>query len=352
MMHLAVREDDLVRAESLATRAGKDFADTTMFAVARGDSALLNRVRAEARGAVPLGWVAAAVWQTGSWLWDPAAAEPMARIAAARPENPRRGNMLLAENQVAQGRWLAADSAYLAAAQGWTNPDARVSRAIAAALPFLAVPRAELEQMRTELAGWDPARSGGDAAGITAPWRPQLRLYALGLLSARLGDADGALRSAAQLEASVTAPDNAAVTRSLGAAVRADVALSAHRPADALKALDVVRGEVPLDLLNATPFGEDYARYLRAEALLATGRTDEARRWFENGFFGTPDELWFLPSASLRLGEIYERNGERQKAIDSYARFVRLWKRCDARLRPAVDDARARLARLTAEPGA
>ena len=52
----------------------------------------------------------------------------------------------------------------------------------------------------------------------------------------------------------------------------------------------------------------------------------------------------------LRLGDIYERTGERQKAIDAYARFVRLWSACDAPLRPAVDDARARLARLTAEP--
>jgi hypothetical protein len=33
-----------------------------------------------------------------------------------------------------------------------------------------------------------------------------------------------------------------------------------------------------------------------------------------------------------------------------YARFVRLWMGCDMRLRPAMEDARARLARLTGEP--
>ena len=31
MMHLAVREDDIVKAESLVARVGKDYADSAMF---------------------------------------------------------------------------------------------------------------------------------------------------------------------------------------------------------------------------------------------------------------------------------------------------------------------------------
>ena len=46
MMHLAVREDDLPRAESLVARVGKDFADSAMFAVAHGDSATVARLLA------------------------------------------------------------------------------------------------------------------------------------------------------------------------------------------------------------------------------------------------------------------------------------------------------------------
>ena len=83
---------------------------------------------------------------------------------------------------------------------------------------------------------------------------------------------------------------------------------------------------------------------------MALGNDAEAVRWLENGFDGTPDDMAFRAQVALRLGDIYERMGERQKAIDSYARFTRLWKHCDARLQPGVQDARARLARLTGEP--
>ncbi len=88
---------------------------------------------------------------------------------------------------------------------------------------------------------------------------------------------------------------------------------------------------------SARPFSEDYARFLHGEALLALGNDDEALRWLEHGFDATPDEAAFRAPVSLRLGDIYERKGERQKAIDEYARFVRLWAACDARLRPAVE---------------
>jgi tetratricopeptide (TPR) repeat protein len=138
--------------------------------------------------------------------------------------------------------------------------------------------------------------------------------------------------------------------RALAAVVRADVAFALRRPADAVRALEGVRGAVPLDLSGLSPFGEDYARFLRGEALLALGRDDEARGWLQNGFDATPDAMAFRAQVSLRLGDLYERKGERQKAIDETARFLRLWARCDARLRPALEDARVRLARLMGEP--
>lgn len=60
--------------------------------------------------------------------------------------------------------------------------------------------------------------------------------------------------------------------------------------------------------------------------------------------------MTFRVPVLFRLGDLYEHEGERQKAIEAYARVVRLWSACDAPLRTAVEDARARLARLTAEP--
>jgi tetratricopeptide (TPR) repeat protein len=349
MMHLAVREDDMARAESLVARVGKDYADSTMFAVAEGDSATVAHLLAEARGQASWSRVLDVTWQVGQWLQRPAAAEPFARVAAARPERPARGNMALATNLIAQGRWTAADSALTAAKRAAPDPWPRVVRGLVASLPFLAVPREQLETIRADVAGWDPAREPA-RPGPANELLPQVQLYVLGLLDSRLSRPDEALKAAALLEASKVADENRPVVRSLAAAVRADVALGGHRPADALKALQAVRGEVPLDLSSETPFSEDYARFLRAEALLGLGNDDEARRWLEHGFGGTPDEMAFLAQASLRLGDIYDRQGERQKAIDSYSRFLRLWGACDARLRPAVEDAKARLARLAGEP--
>ena len=348
MMHLAVREDDIPKAESLVARVGKDYADSVMFAVAHGDTATVARLRAAAESTTAFGQVVNVVWQVGEWLQQPAVAEPFARAAAARPDRAARGNNVLAENLIAQGRWTAADSALAVAERAATGPRARVVRGLWVTLPFLAVPRAQLEAIRADVAAWDPAKE--PSPPNPGEMLPQVQHYVLGLLASRLGDGAAALREAAQLETTQVAEGNQAVMRSLAAAVRADVALGARRPADALKALEAVRGEVPLDLTGVSPFSEDYARFLRGEALLGTGNDDEALRWLQHGFDGTPNEMAFRAQVSLRLGDIYERKGERQKAIDSYSKFVRLWSACDPRLTPAVEDARARLARLTAEP--
>jgi tetratricopeptide (TPR) repeat protein len=51
----------------------------------------------------------------------------------------------------------------------------------------------------------------------------------------------------------------------------------------------------------------------------------------------------------MRLGELYEERGEREKAVDYYDRFVELWQDADEELQPQVRDVRERLARLVGE---
>jgi hypothetical protein len=349
MMYLAVREDDIARAESLVARVGKDYADSTMFAVAEHDTALVARLLAEAKGDLSAGNVIGAADQVSAWLGRPDAAEPFLRAITARSDRVARANTLLADDLVAQGRWIAADSALVVAERVATDPRPRLARGLRAALPFLAVPRAQLEAIRADVAAWDPATQPAPP-GAMSELAPQLQRYVIGLLTSRLGDGAGALREAAQLESAPVSDGNRAAVRSLAATLRADVALAANRPADALKALEAVRGEVPLDLIRVEAFAEDYARFLRSEALVGAGNDEEARRWLENGFAGTADQMTFLAQTSLQLGALYERAGEQQKAIDSYSRYLRLWGACDARLRPSVESARDRLAKLTGEP--
>jgi tetratricopeptide (TPR) repeat protein len=61
-------------------------------------------------------------------------------------------------------------------------------------------------------------------------------------------------------------------------------------------------------------------------------------------------EATVLGPTLRRMGELYEARGERDKAKDYYGRFVALWRDADSDLQPAVQDVKARLAQLAAEP--
>jgi tetratricopeptide (TPR) repeat protein len=57
-----------------------------------------------------------------------------------------------------------------------------------------------------------------------------------------------------------------------------------------------------------------------------------------------------LAHAYMRLGELYEQRGKREKAIEYYSRFVELWENADAELRPWIERATEAMARLAGEP--
>ncbi len=58
-----------------------------------------------------------------------------------------------------------------------------------------------------------------------------------------------------------------------------------------------------------------------------------------------------LPGAYVRLGELQEARGRRERAIEYYNRFVNLWSNADPELRPQVEDVEQRISRLAAESG-
>lgn len=85
----------------------------------------------------------------------------------------------------------------------------------------------------------------------------------------------------------------------------------------------------------------------------ALNHADSAIVWYERlvatpQFFGGEPDLWLqalnLPHAFERLGQLYEKQGNREKAALYYERFIRLWGNADGALQPRVDAARGRLA--------
>jgi tetratricopeptide (TPR) repeat protein len=60
------------------------------------------------------------------------------------------------------------------------------------------------------------------------------------------------------------------------------------------------------------------------------------------------DATW-LARTLRRLGELREANGDRDKALEYYGRFVELWQDADPGLQPVVQDVKQRMARLAGE---
>ena len=60
----------------------------------------------------------------------------------------------------------------------------------------------------------------------------------------------------------------------------------------------------------------------------------------------TNSGLLFIGPSYLGVADAYEQLGETEKAIEFYARFVRMWKNCDPELVPIRDEAEAALERL------
>jgi tetratricopeptide (TPR) repeat protein len=362
MFDLAVREDDWGRADTLIRRKfprGLPYDVRVAFAAHRRDTAELVALRAEGREtAGQKGRRKDRALEAGSLLAgcleDLNAAEEFTGFSTA-PSLPvgtrAAAHLLLAQIAAAGGRWTDAKRQLAAVSQLGLADSAVVGRALLATLPFLRVPRDDLRRIRDEVERWTPGREASKPlAESIRPLAPHLRLYLLALLSARLGDSAEALRLASALETLPAGQGSAAVVRSLARTIRADVATGAGRTNEGLTLLESVRGEIPFELLALPYFSEEHARYLRSRLLMQAGRDEDALRLAENGFAGTPGELYYRAPAHLLQAEIQQRLGNRASAAEHYARFIALWRSCDPALAPTVESARAQLAQVTAEP--
>ncbi len=360
MWDLAVREEDYQGADSMMRRmTAPPLSMRTLLTFVRADSAARARIVEEARASDSRQSQIAGRY-VATFTEDFATAKTLAQLdLAPRRRPPIRANaqLLLAWLELARGRWAPAKAAFAQAERMEGVPLVLVQRAIAATLPFLAVPRSDLDSLRSEVERWKyvPEVSEPDA-GLASRLQPFLRLYLLGLLSSRLGDHAAALRMATEIERA-DGPDEAhAVIRALALTIRADVALLGRNAEEASRLLESVQGEVPLELVsvplyaNVREFTQEHARHLRALVLRAQQKHREALQWIDTSFQGAPSEIVYLAPMHLERAEIYERLGEREKAVEHYRRFITLWRDCDPALRPVLERAKSGLARMVAEP--
>ncbi|HEY2898022.1 MAG TPA: tetratricopeptide repeat protein, partial [Gemmatimonadaceae bacterium] len=98
----------------------------------------------------------------------------------------------------------------------------------------------------------------------------------------------------------------------------------------------------------------NYNVFQMAYAFAKLGQVDSARTYYERylgnaGPYRILGDVFYLAATYQRLGEIYEAQGDRKKAIENYLKLTDLWKNADPELQPIVQDAHARIARLSAE---
>ena len=354
MWDLAVREDDYQAATSMVQRM-KEKAPLSMrvlLTFASGDTAkraaIVEQARVSDSRQSQIGGRYVA-----TFLEEFAAAESLFRLdLAERRRAPIRVNaqIFLAWLEVARGRWGAARTAF---SDAETMPEGQSTlnqRAIAASLPFLNTPRADLEAIRAELATSNPDASTTDpGASLSVRLQPHLRLYLLGLLSSRLGDFLSAATFVSEMERTSVPAEARDVVRGMAATVRADVATQGGAPAGTL---DITPGSIPLELVsvplfaNVREFTLEHARFVRVIQLAANGDFTSALQAMETGFQGSPGEFVFLAPLHEQRARIQEQLGDRQKAIEHYRRFIQLWGDADRAVQPRVEAARAAIARL------
>jgi tetratricopeptide (TPR) repeat protein len=272
--------------------------------------------------------------------------------ALAEPRRPRDvqgyGHRLLAQTAVARGQWRTAQRE-IAAAAPFDSTAALELRSLLVVLPILPVSRAALEDVRAARERWQP---GGYQSADDIHWKthlglhPALRLYELGLVSARLGDTLAVLAYVRRLEPAPNdslGGDTRRVARETFAhSLRARVADARGRTQEALTELE--RADWPR--IAPSFMSEALDRDYRADLLQRLGRLDDARGWYRSIAQRATYELPYLAPSRLQLARLAESERAPDLAARHYRAFLRTWHSPDPDLAPQVHTAQQRLSAL------
>jgi|GEM_PF-722951 len=172
--------------------------------------------------------------------------------------------------------------------------------------------------------------------------------YLTGLLLARLNQFEDAEAKARQLEE--MQPVAGSVSRDLGLGLRAQVQAERGQPDAALATLDQQELRVPLT--QSFQFPRIAESRLRAALEARRGNLDRALALADVvTFYNVLEPIYLVPSA-LDRARLFEKRGDRERAIEEYEHVTTAWADCEPALRPTLDDAAQHLAALRAQVSA
>jgi eukaryotic-like serine/threonine-protein kinase len=123
------------------------------------------------------------------------------------------------------------------------------------------------------------------------------------------------------------------------------IALGRGRPAEALTAFRTIREKDDCVVCWLPELGQAFEALNQPDSALAAYEA-----WVTTPEGGPSFRQFTLPPTLIRLGELYETKGNRQKALEYYGRFTTLWKDADPDLQPKVAEIKRRVAELAGEP--
>jgi tetratricopeptide (TPR) repeat protein len=172
---------------------------------------------------------------------------------------------------------------------------------------------------------------------------PALRLYYTGIINARLGEFDLAERQAALIEATAPQVTLSQLAHAMGRGVRAAVAYYRGDMEEVVRVTEDMQPKFPAAYWNRL-YQLTEARTFQAEALFAVGRYRDALTWYE---WGPPaDAIDQIGLRAFRRGQIYDRLGDREKALEQYRNFLKAWDKADPQWQFRLDEARTRIEAL------
>ena len=352
------RTDRTAAADSVDTPP--DTTSPTFAFVRRDVPGTADRRAAILRAASPLQlhFLAALLLQRG---YDPATGVTLARMLtepSRPPEWRAHGHLILGCEQLAAGRWAAADTQF-ALAEGLMPDDGLPYRALFALSSPLPVPESTLVGLARRVRAWDPTHMANRHGSKLNPalsldrGRGVIRRYLTALLDIKLGNAAAASEQAKALGSEPDSDSLGSLANDYAATIDASVAAVKDDADAVLGALEAQRFVV-LNYRFIWPFySHGAARLLRASALSRAGREDEALGWLDGLMTAERSVLdrQFLRAPAYRMaGEIHDRRGDRQAALEAYGRFVELWRDGDSAAQEQVKAVRERMGVLAAEP--